>query len=181
MRIVSANGTDGATRSRGLPGFVMLDAWAIPRSAAPPEPDLEALPESVIGELIGGVLYTMTRPRPRQARAASVLGGDLNGAYDRGRGGPGGWWILVEPGFTLPDLDVEEIAPDVAGWKRDRLPELPKDCSDRDRTGLGVRGALADDSIARPQTQAPTLRSGGRPLDVDRRRGGTPVDREPSA
>lgn len=88
--------------------------------------DLDALPERVVGELIGGVLYTMTRPRPRPARAASIIGGDLNGPYDRGRGGgPGGWWIVVEPGIELAELDVEEIAPDVAGWRRERLPRLP--------------------------------------------------------
>ncbi|MBI4957491.1 MAG: Uma2 family endonuclease [Myxococcales bacterium] len=88
--------------------------------------DLEALPEHVVGELIGGVLYTMARPRPRHAGAATVLGGDLNGAFQRGRGGPGGWWILVEPGIALPALDVDEVVPDVAGWRRSRLPELPE-------------------------------------------------------
>ncbi len=87
--------------------------------------DLDALPEHLRGELIGGVLYTMTRPRLRPARAASIIGGDLNGPYDRGRGGPGGWWIVVEPGIQLLELDVEEIAPDVGGWLRERLPRPP--------------------------------------------------------
>jgi Uma2 family endonuclease len=88
--------------------------------------DLEALPESSVGELIHGVLHVFPRPRPRHARAASGLGGDLIGPYDRGRGGPGGWWILDEPGVQLAELDVDEIAPDLAGWKRERLPELPE-------------------------------------------------------
>ena len=60
--------------------------------------ELDALPEGVVGELIEGVLYTFPRRRPRHSRAASGLGGDLVGPYDRGRGGPGGWWILDEPG-----------------------------------------------------------------------------------
>jgi Uma2 family endonuclease len=55
-----------------------------------------------------------------------VLGADLNGPFQRGRGGPGGWWILVEPGLALPTLDVEEIVPDLAGWRRERLPVLPE-------------------------------------------------------
>jgi Uma2 family endonuclease len=42
---------------------------------------------------------------------------------------PGGWWILIEPGVELPD--TPEIAPDVAGWRRERLPELPGDESIR--------------------------------------------------
>ena len=88
--------------------------------------DLEALPESVVGELIAGVLHTFPRPRPRHARAASGLGGDLVGPYDRGRGGPGGWWILDEPGVALAALDIEEIVPDLGGWRRERLPALPE-------------------------------------------------------
>ncbi len=98
---------------------------AEPASRRATRADLDALPETVVGELIEGVLHTFPRPRPKHARAASVLGGDLNGPYDRGRGGPGGWWILDEPGVTLAALDVEEIVPDVAGWLRERLPELP--------------------------------------------------------
>ena len=50
------------------------------------------------------------------------LAGDLLGPYDRGRGGPGGWWILAEPELHLGD-DV--VVPDVAGWRRSRLVEMP--------------------------------------------------------
>lgn len=87
--------------------------------------DLDALPVSMKGEIIEGVLYTMTRPRSRHQRLGTSIGGDLGGAFDRGRGGPGGWWILSEPGIELPN--TPEISPDVAGWRRERLPELPID------------------------------------------------------
>jgi len=87
--------------------------------------DLDALPAGIKGEIIEGVLYTMTRPRGPHQRTTTAVGGDLGGPFDRGRGGPGGWWILVEPGIELPD--TPEISPDLAGWKRERLPELPKD------------------------------------------------------
>lgn len=50
----------------------------------------------------------------------------MNAPYQRGRGGPGGWWILIEPGVWLPALDVDEIVPDVAGWRRERMPTLPE-------------------------------------------------------
>jgi Uma2 family endonuclease len=40
--------------------------------------------------------------------------------------GPGGWWIVAEPGIELPN-DTKEISPDVAGWRRERMPELPID------------------------------------------------------
>jgi hypothetical protein len=63
--------------------------------------DLEALPSHMKGEIIEGVLYTMTRPRGPHQRTGTIVGGDLVDPFDRGRGGPGGWWILVEPGIEL--------------------------------------------------------------------------------
>ncbi|MFO0619138.1 MAG: Uma2 family endonuclease [Polyangiaceae bacterium] len=91
--------------------------------------DLDALPPSVAGELIQGVLHTMTRPRARHRSAGTILAGDINGPYQRGRGGPGGWWILGESGIQHLALDVEEISPEVAGWRRERMPELPDEKS----------------------------------------------------
>lgn len=87
--------------------------------------DLDALPETRVGELIGGVLYSMARPHPAHQSAGTVLGGELNGPFQRGRGGPGGWWIVAEPAIAFPALDVEEVVPDVAGWRRTRMPTLP--------------------------------------------------------
>lgn len=98
---------------------------AVPDLSAPTRADLEALPGNVVGEIIEGVLYTTPRPRPAHSNVESVLAGDLNAPFQRGRGGPGGWWILVEPGIELPG--ATEIVPDVAGWRRERLPELPGD------------------------------------------------------
>jgi hypothetical protein len=46
--------------------------------------DLEALPRGVKGEIIEGVLYTMTRPRGPHQRTASLVGSDLSGPFDRG-------------------------------------------------------------------------------------------------
>jgi Uma2 family endonuclease len=89
--------------------------------------DLEALPPGIKGEIIEGVLYTMTRPRPRHQRVAGAIFGTLDGPFDAGSGGPGGWWILIEPGIELPG--TPEIAPDLAGWRRERLPDLPEESS----------------------------------------------------
>lgn len=81
--------------------------------------ELEALPANQKGEIIDGELYTMPRPRPRHARVATVLGRYVGGAFDFDEDGPGGWVILVEPGIELPS--APEIAPDVAGWRRERF------------------------------------------------------------
>jgi len=89
--------------------------------------DIEALPEAIVGEIIDGVLYTHPRPRPLHAYVEVALASDLDGPFQKGRGGPGGWWILVEPGIELPD--APEVVPDLAGWRRERLPALPGDRS----------------------------------------------------
>ncbi len=84
--------------------------------------DLIAIPDHLVGELIAGELITSPRPAPRHTRASSRLGGVLDGPFDRGSGGPGGWIILDEPELHL---DGDVVVPDVAGWRRDRMPKLP--------------------------------------------------------
>jgi Uma2 family endonuclease len=87
--------------------------------------DLDALPPGVVGEIIEGVLYTMTKPRMRHQRTMRMISGRVGEPFDNERGGPGGWWIVPEPGIELPN--TPEITPDVAGWRRERMPEMPFD------------------------------------------------------
>jgi Uma2 family endonuclease len=82
------------------------------------------VPSHLRAEVINGTLNVLPRPAPRHANAASVLGGELNGMFQRGRGGPGGWWILFEPELQLDPK--EPIAPDLVGWRVERMPELPE-------------------------------------------------------
>lgn len=84
--------------------------------------DLMNLPEHVVGEIIDGELVTTPRPAPPHAVAASSLGMKLGPPFQFGDGGPGGWLILDEPELHLgPDV----LVPDLAGWRRERMPELP--------------------------------------------------------
>lgn len=98
-----------------------------PARKIPTLADIDALPPGVKGEIIEGVLYTMTRPRGAHQRTSLEIGADLRDPFHRGRGGPGGWWILPEPGIELPE--TPEISPDVAGWRKERLPDLPADAA----------------------------------------------------
>lgn len=95
----------------------------------PPPPatmaDLQALPPHIKGEIIDGVLYAHPRPRARHARAGMHISDTLFGPFDQARNGPGGWWILAEPGIELPGSP--EFSPDLAGWRRERMPMLPDD------------------------------------------------------
>lgn len=82
------------------------------------------MPDTLVAEILDGELYMSPRPAPRHADASSGLGGALRGPFDRGRGGPGGWRILDEPELHLGN-DV--VVPDLAGWRRERMPRLPEE------------------------------------------------------
>lgn len=98
-----------------------------PMSQKPPRPatyeDLERVPPHLVGEIVGGELVVSPRPRTVHARAAFRLGRAL-GPFDRDPSaeGPGGWVLLFEPELHLGG---EVLVPDLAGWRRERLPELP--------------------------------------------------------
>ncbi len=85
--------------------------------------DVLNAPAHLIAELIHGVLHTMPRPAPKHSNAAASVTDNLRFPFGRGRGGPGGWVILIEPELHL---DADVLVPDVAGWRRERLPVLPE-------------------------------------------------------
>ncbi|KFA91725.1 Uma2 family endonuclease [Archangium violaceum] len=84
--------------------------------------DLETVPPNCVGEIVDGELYVSPRPASPHARAAYRLGTWLGGPFDQGQDGPGGWVILVEPELHLGD---DALVPDLAGWRRERMPEMP--------------------------------------------------------
>lgn len=86
--------------------------------------DLCRVPEHLVAEIIEGDLFTSPRPATPHARAAFVLGGDLSrfdGPPGRGEA-PGGWWFLFEPELHF---GADVLVPDVAGWRRERVPAIP--------------------------------------------------------
>lgn len=86
--------------------------------------DVLDAPPNMIAEVIFGALHTQPRPAFTHANVSSNLGVILGSRYRFGDGGPGGWILLDEPELHLggePDI----LVPDLAGWKRERLSELP--------------------------------------------------------
>ena len=84
---------------------------------------IDAQPNHV-AQIIDGDLHTHPRPAFPHAVASSGIGGRLKIPFDYGEdGGPGGWWILFEPEVHLGE-DV--VVPDVAGWRRERMPQPPE-------------------------------------------------------
>jgi Uma2 family endonuclease len=75
-------------------------------------------------ELIDGEVVVHAHPGIIHSFGCSGLGAEIYFAYQRARGGPGGWWILDE-------VDIELIAakqayrPDIAGWRKERVPKVP--------------------------------------------------------
>ena len=83
--------------------------------------EIAALPEGITGEILeAGVLRTMSRPGKRHRRAARLVVHGL-GDFDANVGGRG-WWIEIEPEIRLGD---RLVVPDLAGWRVERVPELP--------------------------------------------------------
>ncbi len=89
--------------------------------------DLLAIPEAHRRhEVIEGVLVEKEAASGRHGGAQLQLGHKL-APYNRRPGGrwPGGWWFATETEIMFADTQV--FRPDVAGWRRERLPVLPSD------------------------------------------------------
>lgn len=84
--------------------------------------DLVAVPEILVAEIVDGELWTSPRPAPRHANAHTAVGARLRVAFGDGPPGQGGWRILFEPELHL---GAHVLVPDIAGWRRERLPRLP--------------------------------------------------------
>jgi Uma2 family endonuclease len=82
------------------------------------DPGLGNPPQSLAQALTMTVLFSGHERWPTADAARQ-----LRRSAGKGRGGPGGWWILDEPELHLGD-DV--LVPDLAGWRRSRLPAVPE-------------------------------------------------------
>ena len=94
------------------------------KNSAEVETAFLAAPPECVAEIVDGELFVHPRPHLRHARAASRLGVRLGGFDQDDLGGPSGWIILFEPELHLGSRP-DKIAPDLAGWRRERMPVLP--------------------------------------------------------
>ena len=86
--------------------------------------DVLRAPPHMVAEVIDGELHLHPRPAKPHAAAASILGEELGPPFRRGRGGPGGWILLDEPELHL---GADILVPDLAGWRRQRMPQIVAD------------------------------------------------------
>ena len=83
--------------------------------------DVLDAPAHQVAETIGGTLHTHPRPAMPHALACSYLSDELVGPYGKGRGGPGGWWIVFEPELHCPPLSPVRAQWDAHDARTDRL------------------------------------------------------------
>jgi Uma2 family endonuclease len=85
--------------------------------------DIEALPEGKVGQLIDGDLYICGRPRVRHAVAIKSIARLLDPADSDPSSR--GWVILPEVEIWFGKNRKTLLVPDLAGWRRERMPEIP--------------------------------------------------------
>jgi hypothetical protein len=85
--------------------------------------DLATVPPHLVAEIVFGNLVTHPRPAPPHALSGNSLSHELTGPFQKGRGGPGGWVFAVEPELHL---GPHTVVPDLAGWRRGRMPTMPE-------------------------------------------------------
>src|SRR5688500_9281725 len=90
------------------------------RNSPEVEAAFEAAPPEVVAEILDGALHLHPRPAPRHGRAMVRLGQELRPFDDD----PRGWVILIEPELHLGPRP-DKLAPDLAGWRREKMPEVP--------------------------------------------------------
>ena len=84
--------------------------------------DVLDAPPHMVAEIVAGNLYTFSRPAMPHAKSSAGLMRSIGPPFESGNRGPGGWWILFEPELHL-GKDI--VVPDLAGWRRERIPEFP--------------------------------------------------------
>ncbi|MEM9460700.1 MAG: Uma2 family endonuclease [Myxococcota bacterium] len=85
--------------------------------------DLANLPEEAAAEVVGGEVVYKASPSFSHGYVQGQLGGFLR--FGAGGRGSRGWFLVTEPDIELEPHEV--YRPDLAGWRRERVPEIPKE------------------------------------------------------
>jgi Uma2 family endonuclease len=83
-------------------------------------------PHERFHEMLDGEIVRKAMPGGHHATVQRRLG-ELLGPYDDGspRRQPGGWWLMTEVELKLPWEQV--VRPDLAGWRVERMAEVPEE------------------------------------------------------
>jgi Uma2 family endonuclease len=109
--------------------------------------DLIARPGDQRAEIIGGDIIVQPSPTPAHQSTIGEIYAELRSPFQRGRGGPGGWWLIQDVDVEFGPHDI--CRPDISGWRKERVPTFPAERPVRHRPdwlceGLSPRTALHD-------------------------------------
>lgn len=84
------------------------------------------VPESKRLELVAGELVEKAAPSAEHGFVQSKVITSVASRFNLRPGGknPGGWWIVAEVDIRLGE---DGFRSDLVGWRRERVPELPKE------------------------------------------------------
>ena len=136
---------------RGRYAFVMSNA---PKRGTATLADLLAVPEAErFHEIIDGELVRKAAPSFRHGAAQGGIVRAI-GPYHRRPSppGPGGWWFATEVEIAFESEPAQIYRPGVAGWRRERLPELP------DEIPVTVRPDWVCEVLSRSNKRNDTIR-----------------------
>jgi Uma2 family endonuclease len=87
--------------------------------------DLAIRPGDARAEIIHGAIVEKASPSAEHGSSQLAFGAALGRRFQRGPGGrwPGGWWFGSEIEIEYETHEV--YLHDVAGWRRDRVPQRP--------------------------------------------------------
>ena len=87
---------------------------------------LRAEAEGRAAEIIDGELVEKAMADEEHGGAQLAIALTIGDAYQRRGGGgrPGGWWLRTEVDIAFGDA---VLRPDLSGWRRDRVPTMPRD------------------------------------------------------
>lgn len=83
-------------------------------------------PDGPVPELMDGEIVYKAFPRARHGWSATRVLRQIGHLSDDDDD-PQGWWLVIEPDVRLSPDRV--VAPDLAGWRRSRLPDLPEEAA----------------------------------------------------
>ena len=118
--------------------------------------DVLNAPENKVAEILDGELFLSRAAASRHA-VWPRRGSAESSGHSTTTAGPGGWWILDEPELALRR---GRPRPDLAGWRRDRMPAIADEAFFTLAARLGLRGPLPFHRAHRSTPQAADLRAG---------------------
>lgn len=111
----------------------------------------QAVPSDRVAELIDGRVFAHAKPALPHQEVASQISTFLKTNFQNRRTegeGPGGWIIMPEVELELLTY-VRHFAPDLCGWRRERMPKVPRQ----------ARGKISPDWVCEVVSPSDTSRT----------------------